>query len=262
MNTELHRTASRPCLAHDACVMGSTALKSAFTLIEVLLALGIFAIVLVAINTAFFAAIRLRQRTSEGLDHSLPLNQFIGTLRRDLQNALPPGGVLAGDFNSDGPSGMKIGGLSKNVSTGGGQTAGLDFFTTTGELSDNAPWGDIQEVNYQLKEPESRGQSYGRDLVRSVTRNLLATSTQTTEEYRLAGNIESLEFSYFDGLQWRDAWNTSGGDSGLPTAVRVRIQPASSDGPTPRTVQPVELVILIETKSGTNSTSTATGGAQ
>jgi type II secretion system protein J len=239
----------------------STTRQGAFTLIEVLLALGIFAIVLVAINTAFFAAIRLRQRTSEVLDQSLPINQFIGVLRRDLQNALPPGGVLAGDFNSDGPSGLKAG-LRKNMVAGGGQTGGLDFFTSTGALSDDSPMGDIQEVNYQLKEPEIRGQSYGRDLVRSVTRNLLATTTQATEEHRLASNVESLDFSYFDGLQWRDSWNTSTGDSGLPSAVRVRIQMASSDGPTPRTVQPMELVVLLETKSGTNSISTAAGGGQ
>jgi type II secretion system protein J len=236
----------------------------AFTLIEVLLALGIFSLVLVAINTAFFAAIRLRQRTSEVLDQSLPLNQSLTLLRRDLQNAVPPGGVLAGDFNSDGPSGTQVGGLSKAKRMGSGQTGGLDFFTSTGALSDTAPWGDLQEVNYQLKEPENRSQFYGRDLVRSVTRNLLATSTQATEEQRLLNNVESLEFLYFDGSQWRDSWNTSAGDTGLPAAVRVRIQMASSDGPTPRTVQPLEMVVLVETKAGTNqtATATATGGGQ
>jgi type II secretion system protein J len=232
--------------------------RAAFTLLEVLLALGIFSIVLVAMNTAFFAAIHLRQRTSEVLEQSLPLEQALTFLRRDLQNALPPEGVLAGDFNSDGPSGTQVGGPSKAKGMGGGRTGGLDFFTTTGLVSDKAPWGDIQEVNYQLKEPENRAQSYGRDLVRNVTRNLLATTTQTTEETRLLSNVETLEFFYFDGSQWRESWNTSSGDTGLPSAVRVRIQMASSDGPTPRGVQPLEMVVLLETKAGTNATATAT----
>src|SRR5215467_2666454 len=76
-----------------------------FTLIEVILAVGIFAIVMVAINTAFFAALRLRQRTTETLEQGLPLDHALLLLHRDLVNAVPPGGVLAGDFRSGGPGG-------------------------------------------------------------------------------------------------------------------------------------------------------------
>ena len=79
--------------------------NSAFTLIEVLLAVGIFSIVLVAINTVFFAALRLRQHTSELVNESLPFNHALVLLRRDLQNAVPPGGLLAGDFRSGSSSG-------------------------------------------------------------------------------------------------------------------------------------------------------------
>ena len=57
-------------------------------------------------------------------------------------------------------------------------SAGLDFFTSTGALSDKAPWGDIQEVFYELKAPTDRNQA-GMDLVRCVNRNLLATTTKT-----------------------------------------------------------------------------------
>jgi type II secretion system protein J len=235
--------------------------RDGFTLIEVILALGIFSLVLVAINTAFFAAMRLRQRTTEVLEQSLPLNQALAILRRDLQNVVPPGGVLAGDFNSDGPSGTKVSSTGKGA--GSGQMGGLDFFTTTGHLSDDSPWGDVQEVNYQLKEPDDRGRFYGRDLVRSVTRNLLATATQVTDEQHLLSNVESVEFSYFDGSQWRDSWNNSSGDTGLPTAVRARIQMASPDGKIPRGVEPVQIVTLLEATSGTNTTQTAsTGGTQ
>jgi type II secretion system protein J len=231
----------------------------AFTLIEAILALGIFALVLVSINTAFFAALRLRQKTSEMVEESLPLTHALTVLRRDLQNTVPPGGVLAGDFRSGGPGGATGGGNSSSTSTAratrGLSTAsnvGLDFFTSTGALSDGAPWGDIQEVNYQLQEPADRAHTYGRDLVRTVTRNLLATTTQATDVQRLVGNIEDLQFLYFDGTQWRDSWDTSAGDTGLPAAVRVRIQPASSDGPTLRGVQPLEMVVLLESQSVTN----------
>jgi type II secretion system protein J len=242
----------------------------AFTLVEVILAIGIFAIVLVAINTAFFAALRLRQKTSDALEQRLPLDHALGVLRRDLMNAVPPGGVLAGDFRS-GNSGGGGGSSSKSGSSstaaanrglGTGQNGGLDFFTSTGALKGDAPWGDIQEVNYQLQEPADRLHTFGRDLVRTVTRNLLATATQVADIQRLAGNVENLDFFYFDGTQWRDSWDTTTGDTGLPQAVRVKLQLASADGPSPRGAQPVEMVVLLETHSSTNQTQTASGGMQ
>ncbi len=252
----------------------STRSKGAFTLIEVLLATAIFSIVLVAINTIFFAALTLRQRTSDVLEESLPLNRALAVLRRDLQNALPPSSgsnsfAMAGDFRS-GSSGAATtafsapgtgsrGGLANS---GMAQNGGLDFFTSTGALSDDQPWGDIQEVNYQLMEPLDRTHALGKDLVRSVVRNLLAASTQAPEVQRLAGNIQSLDFSYYDGTQWRDTWDTSAGDSGLPLAVRARVQLASDPATGARNLEPLEMVVLLEGQSATNQTRTATGGTR
>lgn len=237
---------------------GVNACGTAFTLIEVILAIAIFAIVLVAMNTAFFAAVRLRQKTSDALESSRPLNQGLALLRRDLQNAVPPGGVLKGDFRSGGAGGgagsrsSATTGKGAVVNTLGSQNPGLDFFTATGALGDDAPWGDIQEVNYQLMDPLDSAHSYGKDLVRTVNRNLLATATQATEVQRLAGNIENLDFSYFDGTQWRDTWDTGSGDTGLPLAVRVSVQLASSEGPSRGITQPLQMVVLLDSMSVTN----------
>jgi type II secretion system protein J len=225
---------------------------SAFTLIEVILSLAIFAIVLVAINTAFFAALRLRQHASDAVESALPMQRTLGLMRRDLQNATPPGGVLAGDFRSAGPSGTASA-KGAPSSIAGGQNGGLDFFTSTGALSDDLPWGDIQEVNYQLMDPSDRSQSYGKDLVRSVTRNLLATSTQTADTQRLLSNVDTLDFFYFDGTQWRDTWDTSAGDTNLPQAVRVRIQMAADPASGNRAPEPLQMVVLVDSQgSATN----------
>src|SRR6266571_3956497 len=61
----------------------------AFTLIEVLLAVSVFAIVLIAINTVFYSALRLRATTARVLDQSAPLQQTLIVLRRDLHGAVP-----------------------------------------------------------------------------------------------------------------------------------------------------------------------------
>ena len=251
----------------------------AFTLIEVILAVGIFALVLVAINTVFFAAIRLRQTTTNLVEESIPLDRALVVLRRDLQNAVPPGSVMAGDFrgglptsgglgNNSGSSSSSTVGNKGVGSTVAGQSGGqpsLDFFATTGALSDAQPWGDLQEVNYQLMEPSDRSH-YGRDLIRSVTRNLLANSSQLADSQCLLSNVASVNFSFYDGNQWRDSWDTSSGDTGLPLAVRVSVQMAVNNGPPPMYVEPVQLLVLLDVQSSTNSTTTAsttsTGGTQ
>jgi prepilin-type N-terminal cleavage/methylation domain len=64
--------------------------RRGFTLLEVLLAVAIFAIVLLAMNTVFFSALRLERATNRTLDERWPLNQALAVLRRDLQGAVQP----------------------------------------------------------------------------------------------------------------------------------------------------------------------------
>jgi prepilin-type N-terminal cleavage/methylation domain-containing protein len=245
--------------------------RRAFTLIEVLLATAIFSIVLVAINVVFFAALHLRQRTTAAIDDSLPLNQALAVLRKDLQNTVPPSGMLSGQFRygvtGASVTGTGTGGVNLGLSTPGtttsamAQSGGLDFFASTGVISDNEPWPDIQEINYQLAEPIDRDKALGKDLVRSVNRNPLAYSTQTPDTRRLMGNIEKLEFYFYDGAQWRDMWDTSGGDTSLPQAVRVRIYQAVEPRLASQRLEPVELLVRIQARSAsTNSTQTAQTG--
>jgi prepilin-type N-terminal cleavage/methylation domain-containing protein len=245
--------------------------REGFTLIEVLLATAIFSIVLVAINTVFFATLRLRQRVSAAVDESLPINQALSILRRDLQNVVPPGGVLAGNFRS-GASGSGLGtsgtasgnaasATASRVSSNTAQLGGFDFFTSTGLIGDDAPWGDLQEVNYQLSEPADRATALGKDLVRSVSRNNLSFSTQTPETQLLANNIESFEVEFYDGTQWRDTWDTSSSDSTLPKAVRVRILPAVEQTLASVRREPLEILVALRTSGGTNQVQSA-GGSQ
>ena len=224
----------------------------AFTLIEVLLAIGIFAIVLVAINTVFYGALRLRAATTRAVDQAVPLNQAFAILRRDLLGAAPPGtnGALAGEFKSGTVSGT----------LGLGQNNGLEFCTTSGVINDDAPWGDLQRVVYELRDPAIRTDGAGKDLIRSVTRNLLATTTPEVTEQLLLGGVERLEFLCYDGADWRETWDLSAGDVGLPSAVRVRILLAANNGPSAANRQPMELLVPLVTQANTNQTQVAGGG--
>ena len=215
---------------------------------EVMLALVVSAIVLAGIGGVFYSAIRLRDRTTAMLDESLPLHQTLAFLRRDLQGALPPGGTyaLVGDFKSE------------QLSGGIGQNFRLQFFTSTGVINDNAPWGEVQEVSYELRDPTSRSSGTGRELIRSVYRNLLATAIQEPQEHFLLGDVQSLEFSCYDGYDWRESWDTSLSDTNLPSAVRVRIQLGSDATADPRAQQPFEMIVPLVCQSRTNQTQTPT----
>jgi len=243
-----------------------------FTLIEVLLATAIFSIVLVAINVVFFAALHLQQRSTAAVDSFLPLDRALTIMRKDIQNAVPPGGTLSGQFRF-GVTGSSVTGSSStginlglNSSAMGNsvlaQNGGLDFCTSTGIMGDYEPWSDIQEVNYQLVEAVDRDKALGKDLVRSANRNLLAYSSQPPETSRLVGNIEKLELFFYDGAQWRDVWDTSSGDTSLPLAVRVRLYLAVDRQTGNQRLEPVEMVVQIQSRSsGTNSTQTAQSGS-
>ncbi len=225
------------------------ALKSAFTLIEMLLALAVSAIVLSAVGGVFFSAMRLRERTAAILDESGPLQQALTLVRRDVQGAQPPGG-MSWIF--------KVGPINDGLGMG----AGLQCCTTTGTLNNQAPWGDLQEVVYELR-PSVAGAGLGKDLIRKVTRNLLATTTADADvQSLLATNVESLEFACFDGTQWRESWDTSLGDTNLPNAVRIRIQLVTDDNQDKALRQPFEMVIPLVTQAAasTNQTQNTGGG--
>jgi prepilin-type N-terminal cleavage/methylation domain-containing protein len=245
-------TTARPTLPVRFAAGPRRRVGPAFTLIELLLAVVIFGIVLAAINTVFYGALRLRARLTDALDRSDSFNQALGFLRRDLLNVTPPGGVLSVAF--------KIG----PVGSGPGmpQSPGLEFYSSTGVLRDETPWGDIQKVTYQLRNPLNVSQALGQDLVRRVIRNLLPTGTEEADERLLMANVQRLEFAGFTGTDWRDSWDTTLSDTNLPTAVRVRIQLATGPTDDSRNRQPVEMLVPLVVQARSNQTDQASGGGQ
>ena len=223
--------------------------RQAFTLIEIVLALAVSAIVLAAIGGVFFSAMRLRERTTAMLDEAAPLQQAVAFLRRDLKGAVPPGGTLAGAFQS--------GVVSGNL----GQNSGIEFYTTTAAINDATPWGDIQKVTYQLQDSANSLRTGGKDLIRSVTHNLLATGVEEAEDQWLMGNVQDLQFAYYNGSAWNDTWDSTLGNTNLPTAVRVRLQLVSDAGALNRAQDPIELIFPLVAQARTNQVATA-GGSQ
>jgi type II secretion system protein J len=219
-------------------------------LIEVLLALMISALVLVTISFVFAGALRLQERASANVDQSLPIERAMNLMRRDLKNAVPPGGLLAGPMQS----GSLLGGVDAND--------GIQIYTTTGLMTPNTPWSEIQKVTYGLQAPADSSTNSGKDLIRTVTRNLLSTATEDEDDQFLASGVQSLTFSYFDGANWLDTWDDTT-ETNLPVAVRVSVQLAAKDD-TQTPSQPMQLLVPLMAQVHTNqldNSETDTNGA-
>jgi type II secretion system protein J len=221
-----------------------------FTLIEVLLAVAVFAIVLGAINSVFFGALRLRNKTTETLEAAVPLQQALNTIQRDLEGMMLPGGRFAGTFSTS------VEGMSNNAAFIGERLT-PDIFTTSGSVSDSARWADAQKVAYFLALPNSARASVsdGKDLVRQVTANLLPVNVEEPEVQWLMGGVQEMALQYFDGLAWSETWTYTN----LPTAIKVQLTLAADYTRGTKAPAPIELIVPVLVQVSTNSTENGGG---
>jgi hypothetical protein len=180
------------------------------------------------------------------VDDASPVDLALTTIRQDIQGAIPPSqdGVSSSDFKAGDVSSYDI-----------GDAVSLELSTTTGALQENAPWGDIQRVTYSLQ-TSTTGDAAGRDLVRTVTRNVLGSGTVEAVRHWVMSGVDSISFQCYDGNQWQDAWDTSlttSVSTNLPFAVRVKIQLTHGNSGV-FSDQPIQMVVPIDTQSRTNRT--------
>ena len=245
-------TAARGVAADSSFEIRSLKFFSAFTLIEMILAIGVAAIVLITVNAVFFTALHLRDATANLVDAATPVDATVTFLKRDLQCAVTPTNgtskVLSGSFRVG--NGITSVGVSEPVA--------IEMFTASGALSASAPWSDIQRVTYELKNPPDSSAS-GKDLYRSIVRNLLPLNTPGVTDQLMMSGVESVKFSCYDGAAWQEDWDTTSLTSvntNLPLAVKVDIQMSGRAGS-----QPVEIVVPIDSVSRTNMVLTSTTGS-
>ena len=231
----------------------------AFTLIEILIAVAAFAVVLAAINTIFYTALRLRNSTTAAIEKALPMEHALGIIKRDLANLVLPGGTMSGTFSTTSTSNSVAGQSSPN------------FYTASGVIDETSPFAEMQRVSYLLV--ASTNGAFGKDLIRLVSRNLLPSLQEQYEQEPLMTGVQTLTFLYHDGTQWRDSWDstigntTTGVSNSLPAAVKIQLQlgTENSSGRGRSLEVPIELVVPIVVQQRTNQVqqvAAVTGGAQ
>lgn len=221
--------------------------ERAFTLLELLLATAIGAVVLLVVNTTFFSALRLHNTTHESIDHDLMLQRALGIIRKDLAGVMIPP-------NPNSTAQKLSGQLTSEVSTmnaldGSSERITPDIFTNSGKVDGWTPFADVQMVSYYLS-PAADG-SPTRDLVRVVTRNLLPVIEATIEDQTILTGVTSAAIAFYDGENWLDIWDSTT-TSTLPSAMKFSLVMAPRDHSLPRTDSaPVELIVPVLVKTST-----------
>jgi len=228
---------------------------SGFTLLELLTATIMFSVILGALYSAFYGALRMREKAYEAFENGLPRAYVASLIRRDLLSLTPSGGVFSG------PS------IGERLEEGGNRQDYLEFFTASGVVDDRNPWGDIRKVEYRLDLPtevsqrkqETTVNEDGKDLIRGVTHNLLPSEEESPEEECLLHGVRSLQFGYYDGEAWQDSWDgtTQTDRSVLAIGLRVDFQPA--EGNEARSTPPICMVVPTAVKSVSTGSSSSEG---
>jgi type II secretion system protein J len=224
--------------------LGETSLPSArgFTLLELLIATAVGAIVLLVIQTTYFSALRLHNTTHARIDQDLEMQRALAIVRRDFAGLMLPGGTFAGQFQSE--SSATFG--SENH----GERITPDMCTSTGRIDGFNPFSEAQRVAYYLADGAERGSNSTKNFVRVVTRNLLPVQeSDEGEDQVLLEGVLSATVSFYDGTAWTDTWDSEA-TSTLPRALKLSLVMAPHEA-SQSTPAPIDLVVPVLVRTTT-----------
>ena len=178
------------------------------TLLEMLVALALMGMLASALYMSLHIGFRANASAERALAPVRSATLALELMRRDLESALPPVGVLAGPFLGE----------EEVLSRTGEPSDMLAFYAAVDDSRDGGP--AVRLVEFGLEEAEDGSATH---FVRRETANLLAPTTPEPTVQTLSRNALAFEVLYFDGLDWVETWDSTARDNRLPAAVEVRL---------------------------------------
>ena len=188
--------------------------RSAFTLLEMLVALALVGIIAGSLYTSLHIGFKAHESITTSIEPVRRTELAARLIRRDIESAVSPSGLLAGEFvgqNAVGESGRDADILVLHSSAHVPETDALACDVRRVELT-------CEPVQTDMDEDETYA------IVRRVTTRLLAPETPTPEVEILCRGIYSFNIRYFDGSDWVDSWDSNAQDNALPLAVEINIE--------------------------------------
>jgi len=189
--------------------LNSSSRQSGFTLIEVIIAMSIFAIVSLLAYTGLHSVITTKSHTEGSLERLRELQMTVLSLSGDMQQLIDRNGHDA------------LGGSLLNVSTQDSNYI-LTFTRSGWRNPANLARSTLQRVAYKLDEDK---------LIRLYWTHVDRADDEQFVEHMLIENIESLELRFLDDKnQWHTNWPTANNlasatpSTALPIAVEVTLK--------------------------------------
>lgn len=179
-----------------------------FTLLEILVAFGIFAIIL----GLLFVSIHQTEQTAREVDTGNRLMRKMEMIQYLVREEL-----LSAYLNQNDPLTNFLGFPNRYRDR---ETDSL-LFTTLAQtrLTQSSPVSHLEGIQYQLFRD---GSSRLFTLVHEQNSNLLSYGTQAVLPESLLSGVWSMKIRYFDGMLWTDRWNSVQSHS-LPILCAFRL---------------------------------------
>ncbi len=199
--------------------LGTHQAPRGFTLIEMMLAIGVLALILAMLASSFSTIAHSKVHAEGRLLVDREGRALLWQLTKEVSNAVqtPYAQSNVALFgNGHMGNGLPIDTITMSTYSGGHRRAITGMTPETIVTYNLAPNPD-QQGWYLLQRSQQSG---------------LLTSTVATQSMVLADNVLSLHIRYFDGVRWGESWNSSSlpREQQLPVAVAIQIQMAAPGG--------------------------------
>ena len=205
------------------------------TLIELLMAISILVIMMSIAYGALSQLMRSKVLLDDSRDASFLANAVLNRLIRELQLAYSEAPLLQNETAGQrGGIALYFSG-EKNTASANRRADRITFVAQEGGqyLPDGGTHSGLVQISYRLEEDPERRRD--RQAPYYLVREELPYIRPVEDAYEkilyfpVADNIESLEFSYFDGQrrEWTDSWGNPPRRERLPTLVRLTLKTRS-----------------------------------
>ena len=173
--------------------------RRAFTLLEMLAATAIAAVLAGSLYATLHIAFRARRSATSAVEEVRKVELALELLRADVQAAVVPSGVLAGPFLGE-----------KRTDAFGRACDSLLLHGTAPGSEPAEGTGDVRMIEVVCEQAED---GTGLVLVRRVTTNLLAPTAREPRQEVLCRGVYAFELRYFYGTDWQDNWDSTTQDN-------------------------------------------------
>ena len=184
--------------------------QKAFSLIELLAAMALMGVLATALYGSLHIGFKAKRSAEAAVDPVRRVQIALCLARQDIEAALPPKGILAGEFYG-----------TDQVDYRGYDSDSLLFYTSNYKPYPGETGCDIIQVDLALV--PSVIDINENVLVRLITTNLLAPSSPEPIEEVLCRGVKSFNLGYFDGYEWQDSWDSVSQGDVLPQAVEITL---------------------------------------